>query len=186
MNRIKRRPLHIFSAIFLLIFLSSCLTCHKKEYIFEIEGKESGKLTIVFHNIMSLKESGIDMSEKDFNELTSEYLQGNKLAEVYPNAKVRNARLYEKNGVLNGKIQVYFEKLEDVKIYQHEGKGPYMLYLDMFAEIYESSNGSFGGKDMPVVFWDRSLKKLTLITSMEEPSEKTVSLLDRYKEWKKN
>lgn len=174
------------AATFSLLFFSACLTCEKKEYIFEIENKGSGKLTIIFHNIMSLKESDLDMSEKDFNELTSEYMEGNKLTETYPNAKVRNARLYEKNGVLNGKIQIYFEKLEDVKIYQHEGKGPYMLYLDLFSEIYASSNGSFGGKDMPVVFWDRSLKKLTLTTKIEEPSEKSISLLEHYKKWKKN
>ena len=176
----------IIVCLLALFFFSGCLTCEKKEYIFEITGKGSGKLTIIFHNIMSLKEGDKDMSDKDFTELMSDYLEGNKMTETYPSAKVRNARLYERNGVLNGRVQVFFENLEDVKLYQHEGKGPYMLYLDLFSEIFDKSNGSFGGKDMPVVFWDRGLKKLTLTTIITEPSDQTISLLNMYKNKRRN
>jgi len=104
----------VFIGYFMFV-LSSCLTCDKKEYTFEFTGKGSGKLTIIFYNIKSAKENGLDVSEKDFSELTSEYIEGNKLSEEYPNAKVRQAKIYEKDGILCGKVTIYFDKIEDVE-----------------------------------------------------------------------
>jgi hypothetical protein len=171
-------------SIFMLIILSGCLTCEKKEYTFEVKKDGSGKLTIVFHNIMSSMEDNVDMTEKDFTELESDYLEGKKLQEDYPNCKIRKQKLYEKNGVLNGKVIIYFDKMEDVGLYQHEGKGPYLLSLCGFSESYSISNGSYGGEKMPVVFWDKSLNKLTLTTTLDEPSEENISLLNEFKKRK--
>lgn len=173
-----------FATVFLLIILTGCLTCEKKEYVFELKADGSGKLTIIYHNIMSSKEDDMDMTEKDFTELTSDYLEGNKLQEDYPKCTIKKYKLYEKDGKLNGKVTIYFEKLEDVKIYQHQGKGHYMLSLCGFSESYYSSNGEYGEEVMPVVFWDKSLKELKLTTSVEEPSEENISLLEEYKKSK--
>ena len=171
-------------AVAITLMLSSCLTVERKEYVFQFTDKTSGKLIITFYNIMSVAENGLDVSEKDFTELTSEYLEGNKLAQEYPDARVRNARLYEKDGKLCGKVIVYFEKPEDVKLYQHQGKGDYMLYINM-AEYYQSSNGIYGGQNMPVVFWDRNLKELRLTTTFTPPDGKVVSLAEKFRAWKK-
>jgi len=177
--------LFIFFVFYSLFFLSSCLTCDKKEYVFEFTGKGSGKLTITFYNLKSAKENGIDVSEKDFTELTSDYIEGNKLAQEYPDAKVRQAKLFEKDGQLCGKVIVYFDQIEQVKLFQHEGKGPFMLYINNVAEYYQSSNGNYGGKDMPVVFWDKNQKILKLTTIYEQSNEASVSLLDKFRNWKK-
>jgi len=187
-NKLNRPLLFVFLIIAIissLLTLTGCLCIQKKEYVFEFTEKGSGKLIITFYNIMSVKENGIDVSEKDFTELTSEYIEGNKLSQEYPNAKVRQARLFEKDGVLCGKVIVYFEKIEDVKLYQHEGKGPFMLHINNLSEYYQSSNGTYGGKDMPVVFWDKSLKELRLTTTFEEPDAEAISLLEKFKNWKK-
>ncbi|MBL6963666.1 MAG: hypothetical protein ISR55_07575 [Bacteroidetes bacterium] len=171
-------------AIFILLVLSGCLTCEKKEYVFELKKDGSGKLTIIYHNIMSAMEEDLDMSEKDYTELTSEYMEGNKLQEDYPNCKIKRYKLYEQDGLLNGKVSIYFEKIEDVKLYQHQGRGHYMLSLCDYSESYVSSNGEYGDEIMPVVFWDKGLNELKLTTFIDEPGEQNMSLIDEYKKSK--
>ena len=61
--------------------LTGCLTSEYKEYKFEFTGKNSGKLTIVYKNIMSLKDNE-DLTKdeeikKDFDELINNYIDGN-------------------------------------------------------------------------------------------------------------
>ncbi|MBT6836216.1 MAG: hypothetical protein HOA61_09240 [Bacteroidetes bacterium] len=171
-------------SIFILFLLSGCLTCEKKEYLFELKSDGSGKLTITYFNIMSSMEDKVDMTQKDYTELTSDYIEGNKLQEDFPNCKIKKYKLFEKDGLLNGKVTIYFKKLEDVNIYQHQGKGPYMLSLCDFSENYVSSNGSYGDEAMPVVFWEKGLKELKLTTSIDEPGEDNISLIDEHKSFK--
>ncbi len=162
--------------------LTSCLTVERKDYTFKFTSKEGGELSIVFYNIMSASEEGKDMTQKDFDDLIKNYYKGSKIQDEYPTCKILKKEIYEEKGVLCGKIILGFTKLSDVNLYQHQGKGPVMMYLKNVYEIYDKSNGEFGGLTMPVIFWKKG-KKLTLTTTVQQPAKKTAPLLEKFKEW---
>ena len=180
----------IFKSLFLFIlsavFLSGCLTVEKKEYTFQLKDSNSGMLTIKFINIMSMKDDALDVSQGDFEELIAKYIEGNEIEADYENAIVRSKRLFEENGVLCGEVVIDFESLSSVGLYQYDSKSPLMFNVGSFldSETYLTSNGEFGGEVMPVVFWPKSLKTLTLSTYITDPDETTVGLLTEYREWK--
>ena len=166
--------------------MSSCLTVEKKEYSFKLTGKESGTLTIKYINIMSIMDEETDVSEDDFNELITSYIEGDEIEKSYPDAKNIKKKLYEENGKLCGEVTLEFENLKDVGLYVHNKKAPLMYYLSggLGMETFEKSNGEYGGEVMPVVFWNNKQKDLSVVTVVTEPDETTVSLLEQYKKWK--
>jgi len=176
--------------VFLLsaFIFSGCLTVEKKEYVFKLTGKTSGTLTIKYINIISNNEDDKDVSEQDFQELINDYFNGSSIDEYYPSAKNIEKRLYEENGVLCMEVTMNFDNLEAVRLFQYDKKSPIMFRPTVEAdkETYLSSNGRYGGETMPVVFWDRKFKELTLSTTVSEPDETSVSLLQQYKLWKGN
>lgn len=183
----KKYYLGLIAVIITVLFLSGCLTCEKKEYTFEFTGKDSGRLTIKFINVMSTMDDSVDISEEDFNSLITDYYEGTELENGFPEATLVSKRLFEENGVLCGEIIFDFAGMAAGHLYQHKDKGPIMYCLSCYAidsEYYNESNGEYGGEVMPVVFWDQGLKTLTLTTDVTYPDETTVGLLDRYKELK--
>jgi hypothetical protein len=182
----KKNYLAWLGMIITLLCLSSCLTCEKKEYTFEFTGKDSGRLTIKYINIMSTMDDTVDVSEEDFSSLISDYYEGTEIENEFPNAVVVSKRLFEENGVLCAEIVMDFADLATGHLYQHKGKGPIMYCLSCYSidsEYFSESNGEYGGDVMPVVFWENNLKKLDLTTDVTYPDETTLSLLDRYNEW---
>ena len=171
---------------FLAFFVTSCLTVEKKEYSFEFTGKNTGTLTIKYYNIMSSKDDDLDVSKEDFDDLIKDYIKGDEIEKTYPNASNVKKRLFEENGKLCGEVKMDFSNLAAVKLYKHSKKGPYMLaFTDgLSSESYIESNGSYGGKIMPVVFWSKKLKKLTVVTKIEDDTDDTISLLKHYNDWK--
>lgn len=167
--------------------ISSCLTVEKKQYTFEMTGKNSGKLTIKYINIMSNVDSAGYTEIQDFDELISDYINGNKVEESYPGAQNIKKRLFEENGVLCGEVTMDFPDLESARLYQFDKKSPFMFYASSVdGETYVESNGTYGGDNMPVVLWPIKLKKLTVTTSVSTPSDESyVSLLGEYIKWKK-
>lgn len=175
-------------AMIALIF-SGCLTVEQKEYTIEMTGKNSGKLTIKYINIMSSSSSDtIDSSPDDFDELINKYLNGNEIENTFPNCTNIKKRAYIENDQLNGEVTMDFKDIKDIKLYRYKGKGPFMLSTGAFSsmESYLSSNGEYGGDAMPVVFWDKKNKKMTLTCSVTKPDDKTYSLARLYKKWEKN
>jgi len=176
------------SALFILIALmaSSCLTVEKKEYKFEMKDAHSGTLTITYINIMSMKNDTADMTSADFEELLSSYINGTEIEKNYQSAIVRSKRLYEHNGQLYGEVIIDFSNLKSVGLYQYENKCPYMLSIgtSVESETFLGTNGEFGGDYMPVVFWPKSEKVMTLRTHITTPDESCSSLLADYKKWK--
>jgi hypothetical protein len=168
-----------------LLLVSGCLSVEKKTYTFEFTGKNSGLLTIKFYNILSVMDGDEDVSEDDFGELVTDYIEGTALKEQYPDAILKDKRFFEEDGVLCAEIVFKFDDLAAAKLFQYKDKGPYMYCLNCTLEMetYESSNGSYGSEVMPVVFWEQKLDVLEMITSVSPPDETTVSLLDKYKEW---
>lgn len=164
----------------------SCLTVERKQYTFEFTGKNSGKLTIKYINIMSDEDSAGYTRVQDFDELLSSYINGSKIEESYPEAQNISKRLYEENGVLCGEVIMNFPNLQAARLYQFDKKSPFMFYASSVdGESYIESNGSYGGDVMPVVLWPSKLKKLIVSTSVSKPSESSASLLDEYRKWKK-
>lgn len=175
----------IVSLAFILLFLSSCLTVEKKEYTFQMEDKNSGTLTIKFINILSMKDDTTDVSESDFQELVSSYIEGNEIEDDFPRAIIRGKRLFEEEGVLCGEVIIDFYDLASVGLFQYDKNSPFMFNVGSFldSESFLKTNGQYGGDVMPVVFWPDSLKTFELTTYITSPDEKTVSLLSEYNNW---
>lgn len=169
-----------------LLLISGCLSVEKKTYTFKFTGENSGLLTIKYYNIVSTMDDGEDVSEDDFQELLSDYIEGNKIADEYPGATFIDKRFYEEDGVLCAEVVFEFLDLEGARLFQYNEDGPYMYCLNCYLETesFETSNGSYGGEVMPVVFWEESLDELSLSTVVTSPDEATISLLPHYKEWK--
>jgi hypothetical protein len=170
--------------ISVILFLSGCLTCEKKEYTIKFTGDNSGQLTIKYINIMSTMDDTVDNSADDFATLMTDYYEGSEIENEFPDATVVGKRLYEENGVLCGEIVLEFSNLAMAHLYRHNDKGPLMYCLSCYAidsEYYNESNGEYGGDVMPVVFWDAGLKNLELKTEVTTPDETTINLLDRWK-----
>jgi hypothetical protein len=166
--------------------LNGCLTCEKKEYTFELTGKNSGKLTIKYINIMSVMDDSTDVSSDDFDELVNSYLYGDQIESDYPDATNIQKNIYEENGMLCAVVTMEFATLDGVKLFQYDKKSPFMMSLGnaLDTETFFESNGTFGGENMPVVFWPSTLKTLSLMTQVTSPDETTLSLVDQYRAWK--
>lgn len=180
-----RKLTSIFFLILIVVIASGCLTVEKKEYTFELKDSNSGTLTIKFVNILSMKDDALDVSESDFEELITNYIEGNEVEMDYDGALVRSKRLFEEDGVLCGEVIIDFEDIESVGLFQYDSKSPLMFNVGSFldSETYLTSNGEFGGDVMPVVFWPKSLKTLTLTTYITDPDETTISLVENYRNW---
>jgi hypothetical protein len=183
----KRLKIHHLIIILLAMVMSSCLTTEKKEYIFKFTGKNSGTLTIRYINLMSASDDSTDHSKADFQELQNNYINGDLISKEYPTATNVKKQLFELNGQLYAEITMDFPDLEAAKLYQYDANSPIMFCLttEDDAEHFVESNGNFGGKIMPVVFWDKDMKELRLTTSITQPDQSTKSLAGAYREWKK-
>lgn len=178
----------VFSLLLLVAFVvgfSSCLTVEKKEYTYELKSDNSGKLTIKYINIYSIMDDGQDVSTADFNELIDKYINGDQLIQDFPAASNINKRLFEENGQLCGEVTLEFNDLNSARLYQYDQNSPVMMNISTAfdSETYLSSNGDYGNDHMPVVFWPKNAKKLSVTTSVSTPDETGVSLVDAYRNW---
>lgn len=183
MKRLKFLIIAIGLASFIL---TSCLTVEKKQYTFEMTGKNSGKLTIKYINILSDVDSAGYTEVQDFDELLSDYINGSKIEESYPEAANIQKRLFEENGMLCGEVTMDFPSLSAARIFQFDKKSPFIFYASSVdGESYIESNGTYGGDNCPVVVWPAKLKKLIVTTSVTRPGDSHVSLLGEYAKWKR-
>ena len=175
---------NILLIIIIVCSMQSCLTVEKKEYTFKMVSADKGILTIKFINIMSVSGSEDELN-KDFEELIQSFVEGERIEQEYPFAKLVYKKIFEENGKLCAKIQFEFDELTAVKLYRYNEIGPYMYSISHAAtnEKYAQSNGNYGGEVMPVVFWENDTKKLDLITSITNPDKTSKSLLDKFKSW---
>jgi hypothetical protein len=180
----------LFITLALIAFIfGGCLTVEQKEYIIEMTGKNAGKLTIKYTNIMSSSTSDtIDSSPDDFDELIGKYMNGDEMEKTFPNCTNIKKRLFIENDKLNGEVTMDFKDIKDIKLFRYQGKGPFMMSTSAFSsmETYVSSNGTYGEEVMPVVFWDKKTKKMTLTCTVTTPDDKTTSLARLYKKYEKN
>ena len=183
----KMQALKVCLVVLLGIVLSGCLTTEFKEYHITLNDDGSGKATIKFIKILSQMDDSTDVSTDDFNQLISDYVQGDALLDDFPNAEIVSKNLYEENGYLVGVVQISFDSLSCVNLYQFDKQSPYMFYIGSYSETYIESNGVYDENVMPVVFWDKNKKEIYLKTQVTEVNEDSgfVSLLANYQKWKK-
>jgi len=172
------------------LLTTGCLTSETKEYKFEFTGKNSGKLTITYRNIMSQRDNEEitvkEEVEKDYEELLNKFIYGTSIEEQYPKANIVSKRLFEDNEQLCGEVILEFDDISDVNLYRYDKKAPYMYYIGsteymgLIIENFFDSNGDLGANNFPVVFWDKKLKNLELTTSITEPTEESISLLNAW------
>ncbi len=149
--------------------LSGCLTCDEKEYTFTFITPSIGKLTIKYKNIYSVAKDNTFDLDKDYEELINFWLKGQKLEKDFPKAKNIKKRLFEENGTLCGEVTMDFYNIKDVRLFRYADKGPYMFSLQAFNDDNEElvkSNGTMGGDQMPVLFWEPGIKKIKITTKI--------------------
>jgi hypothetical protein len=178
----------LLSAFVFLSILSGCLTAEKKEVHITInDDGTSGSGKIIFTGISSSPGDSLDVVNEDFNSLIAEYYQGRKIELENKGWKNVHKKLFEKNGKLMAEIDFDFDDLSDVEIFQYKHSGPWMLYTvaDGFftSGQYESSNGTYMGEKLPVIFWDSMQHDLSYTMSLSTSQEPKKSLLANYQSW---
>ena len=170
----------ILLVLILVVSLSGCLTCEKKEYVFELKGVNKGHLTIRYINIFSQQSDTLASLENDYDELLKVWLHDKKVEDDYPQARNLKKRLYEANGQLCGEVTMDFDDVRQVRLFQYQS-GPYMINTGALpddGETYLSSNGDFGDVHMPVVFYPSSTTTIRLTTQIAKPDPTCTSLID--------
>jgi len=179
------RKITSFSLFLLLaLLISSCLTCERKEYVFQLTGPNSGKLTIRYINIFSNSLDSVGELKTDYEELSGMWLKGEKIERDFPKAEHVKKRLFELNGELCGEVTMEFNDLRDVRLFQYYHKGPYMFSLSAVpddGETFLQTNGDYGGEHMPVIFWPDDSRTLRFTTTIAKPDSTTVSMLSYWK-----
>jgi hypothetical protein len=184
-----RKTLLFILFISLVPITFSCLTCEKKEYVFQLTGENSGRLTIRYINIFSNSLDSIGEIQSDMDELYNMWLKGEKLERDFPKATKFMKRLYKQDGQLCGEVIMEFNDLSAVRLFQHHHKGPYMFNLGSVnddGENFQQCNGEFGGEHMPVIFWPEDSKTLRFTTYIAKPDSSCIGLLDYWEKSGKN
>ncbi len=179
-----KKILFIFLIAVFSFYIQGCLGVETKEYTFKMKKDGSGEVTIKYINIMTDSKDSAGIPEADYQELIDTYMKGHKLEEDYPEAKNIEKRLFEEDNQLCGEVKFEFDDITKFKFYKYKDKGPWCYYLsaDMFgSEQYFSSNGTYGGEKMPVIFWEGDQKTFEFKTVVSAPAKNTMSLLVLWK-----
>jgi hypothetical protein len=167
------------------VSLASCLTCERKEYVFQLTGENTGRLTIKYVNIFSSLIDSTGEIFADYDEMTDMWLKGEKLERDFPNAKKIKKRLFEENGTLCGEITMEFDDLSKVRLHRNINGGPYLFSMSEVnddGETFLQTNGEFGGDEMPVVSWPEDSRTLRFSTKIATPDSTCLSMLKMWKE----
>ncbi len=184
---LKRASVFLFF-LFLILIVSSCLTCEKKEYVFQLTGPNSGKLTIRYINIFANSIDSTGELKVDYDELMGMWLNGEKIERDFPKVTDVKKRLFEQDGQLCGEVSMEFKDLSAVRLYRYHHNGPFMFSLNAVpddGENFLQSNGDYGGEHMPVIFWPDDSRTLRFSTYIAKPDSSTVSMLSYWKAGKK-
>ena len=184
------RVVSIFLFTLPLFFTTGCLTTEYKEYRFTLNDDGSGEGSIIFYNIVSVEDDNQDVSIKDYDELISDYLNGNRFELDNPNYKVTDKELYEDNGVLSGKITFSFSNIDSIGFFRYDkcDCSPLIYYLGDFGETLVESNGTtlIESKNIPIILWDNESTDIYFKTTVQDNLEQAHSLLTLYNQAKES
>lgn len=173
--------------ILVLVPLSfaGCLTCEKKEYVFQLTGSNSGKLTIKYVNIFSSLIDSTGELTADYEELAYMWLKGDKLENDFPLAKKIRKRLFEENGTICGEVTMEFDDLSKVRLYRSNAEGALIFKISEVnddGETFLQTNGYFSDGEIPVVSWPKDTRTLRFSTKIATPDSTCVSMLQMWKQ----
>ncbi len=181
----KRTYLYILLTV-LTVSMVGCLTVETKEYSYKLKDGNKGSGKIKYINIMHTNDSATTI-EAEYQDLISSYLNGSKPEDEMLGVKNVKKRLFEEDNQLCGEITFDFEDITSLKFFNYKGKVWTFALTgnSIFGnnESYFSSNGTYGGENVPVIFWDSGEKELNFKTTVSQNDKKNESLLE---EWKKN
>ncbi len=184
----KHLSFALLSVLLCTSLFSGCLTAEKKEVRLTLkdDGK-SGTGRIIFTGISSSPGDSASAIERDFNSLIVEYYQGRKIELANPGMTNVHKKLFMHHGKLIGEIDFDFRNISDLGLRRYKNSGPYMYYTmaDGFlvSGQYESSNGTYLGDKLPVIFWDSTERDFSYTMSLSSPQEPKHSLLADFERW---
>ncbi len=190
MSRIRSLIKAAVSVSLLSLLITGCLVSEKKEYVFRVEADGSGSGSVKYINLVSQNDDGKDVSFKDFAELVTDYIEGDKFLDENPAWTIQDKKLYEKDGVLVGEVSFTFTSWDSAGFLRTKGCAccPTFYYLEeVNNESYESSNGT-NLKELgkiPLVAFDAGTKEFRITTTQLTDLSDTSPLLPHYKNWKK-
>lgn len=167
--------------------LAGCLTVETKEYSYDLKSGNSGSGKIKYINIMRTDDSASTI-EADYQDLITSYLKGNKPEDEMLGVKNVKKRLFEEDNHLCGELTFDFDDITSLKFFNYNGKvWAYNLSsnsMGLFGgnESYFSSNGTFGGENMPVIFWDSKDKEFEFKTTVSQNDKKNTGLLNIWRQ----
>jgi hypothetical protein len=184
------KKIYLFSILCVLsVYLIGCLTSESKEYTYKLDSDRSGHGSIKYINILSDNKDSVSNIDSDYQDLIQSYLKGDKIKEDLAGAKNIKTRLYDEDNQLCGEVSFDFDDITKLKFYKYKDTGPWCFYLSAFSmgllgnsENYFSSNGTYGGENLPVIFWDGSQKEFNFKTTLTAPGKTAVSLLQMWKD----
>jgi len=182
-----KRLIRMLVLVLVPLSIAGCLTCERKEYIFQLTGENSGRLTIKYVNIFSSLVDSTGELSADYDELMDLWLNGEKLERDFPQARKFKKKLFEENGTLCGEISMEFDDISKVRLYRYMNSGPFMFSMSGANddnETFSQSNGEYGGDMMPVIFWPDDARTLRFSTKVATPDSSCVSMLKQWEDRK--
>lgn len=174
----------VVSAVLLATMMQSCLIVGKKTYKVVMTGQQTGTCTLTYSDIMSRPEEGKDVSFKDFAVLVTDYLEGDKLEVDFPGATITSKKLFKRDGKLCGEYVFTFDTLATMKMYRYDSTSPLMKYVPSTNnETIEATNGTFGGDEMPVLFWPSTATDLSFTMTSGDDDTSQTSLVKHFDLW---
>lgn len=167
--------------------IAGCLTVETKEFSYSLKSGNSGSGKIKYINIMRTDDSSTT-TEADYEELINSYLKGNKPEDEMPGIKNVKKRLFEEDNQLCGEMTFDFDDITALKFFNYNSKvWAYSLSgnsMGLFGgnESYFSSNGTFGGENMPVIFWDAKDKEFEFKTTVSQNDKKNIGLIGMWRQ----
>ena len=169
---------------FVSVSLIGCLTFETKEYSYRLKDGNSGSGKIKYINIMRSYDS-LTTRETEYTELINTYLKGTKPEDEMPGVKNVKKRLFEEDNQLCGEITFDFDDFKTLKFFNYNGKvWTYSLGSNNIfggSEQFFSSNGTYGGEFMQVIFWNGDEEKFEFKTVTPKAEKKNEGLLDLWK-----
>lgn len=182
-----RMTLCIAACLLILFVFSGCLTVETKEVRIKLLSGHSGEASILFRNIESESNDSTTVGHQDFRELVESYLQGKQLEHDNPGARNVHKRLFEQEDMLVGEMRLSFDSLATVRLFKYDRSSPYMMFLGTPStnEILVETNGTFGGDQMPVIFWPADTREFYVKTKAHPGEGTRQNLLGLFHAWER-
>ena len=156
----------------LLLILTACPTYESMKLAVQPKAKT---FTLTY---MGIGTSDPDDADEDFRKVLTTVFD-----EEEDGIEVTSSSLEEVGGKLVGEVSGTYRTLEDLGIYKHDRKSPYLFCADgKYGQGIGETNGTAVPTHTDCVVWDRKAKDLRVTLDLGE-SEGATSLLPQFRAW---